>query len=82
MQAIEQFLIQIVSVFMTNWWAAAILGVVILLAAIKKPVELFKMSALVALLVGVLYFMIYLEQSTFSGVSSKQRSLDIERHSK
>lgn len=79
MQEIEQFLLKVVSVFMTTWWAAVILGIVILLAAIKKPKELFKVSALIVLLVGVLYIMIYLEQSTFSGVSSKQRSLEVKR---
>lgn len=79
MQAIEQLLLEIVSFFWSNWWAAAILGVVVIWAVIKKPKELFKVSALIVFLVGALYIFIYLEQSTFSGVSSKQRSLDIER---
>lgn len=82
MQEIEQLLMEIVSLFKTNWWAVVILGLVVVLAAIKKPKELFKVSALIAFLVGVLYFMMYLEQSTISGVSSKQRSMDIERQTK
>lgn len=82
MQEIEQLLMEIVSLFKTNWWAVVILGLVVVLAAIKKPKELFKVSALIAFLVGVLYFMMYLEQSTISGVSSKQRSMDLERRTK
>ncbi len=76
MQAIEQYLIRIFSFFTTNGIAAAILLLVIIIAALKKPRELFKVTALIALLVGVLYVMIYLEQSMFSGVSSSQKSYD------
>jgi len=78
MQTIELFLNRVVTFFMTNWIAAAILCLVIIFAAIKKPKELFKVTALIALLVGVLYVMIYLEQSMFSGVSSSQKSYDEE----
>lgn len=78
MQTIELFLARVVTFFMTNWIAAAILCLVIIFAAIKKPKELFKVTAMVALLVGVLYVMIYLEQSMFSGVSSSQTSYDEE----
>jgi glycerol uptake facilitator-like aquaporin len=78
MQAIEQYLIKIFGFFTTNWVAAALLLLVIIIAAIKKPKELFKVSALIALLIGVLYVMIYLEQSMFSGVSSSQKSYNEE----
>lgn len=76
MQNIEQYLLKILTFFTTNWIAAAVLALVIIIAAVKKPKELFKVTALVALLVGVLYVMIYLEQSMFSGVSSGQKSYD------
>lgn len=78
MQVIEQYLARVVTFFMSNWIAAAVLGLIILIAAVKKPRELFKITALTALLVGVLYVMIYLEQSMFSGVSSSQKSYDEE----
>ena len=78
MQLLEHYLAKAVTFFMTNWIAAAILGLIIVIAAIKKPKELFKVTALVVFLVGVLYVMIYLEQSMFSGVSSSQKSYDEE----
>jgi threonine/homoserine efflux transporter RhtA len=78
MQAIEQYLEMVVSFFLSNWIAAAVLGLIIIVAAIKKPKELFKVTALIALLIGVLYVMIYLEQSMFSGVTSSQKSYDEE----
>lgn len=78
MQAIEQYLIRIFSFFTTNWIAAAMLVLVIIIAGVKKPKELFKVTALIALFVGVLYVMIFLEQSMFSGVSSSQKSYDEE----
>jgi len=73
------FLMQIVYFFMGNWIASAILGAVIVIAAIKKPKELFKVVALLVLMVGVLYVMMFLEKSTFSGVSSKERAMEVER---
>lgn len=76
MQTIEQYLIGIFRFFTSNWVAAAALVLVIIIAALKKPKELFKVTALIALMVGVLYVMIYLEQSMFSGVSSSQKSYD------
>ncbi len=78
MQAIEQYLIKIFTFFTTNWIAAAILAVVIIVAAIKKPKELFKVTALIVFLVGVLYVMIFLEQSMFSGVDSGQKAYNEE----
>jgi threonine/homoserine efflux transporter RhtA len=78
MQAIEQYLEMVVSFFLSNWIAAAVLGLIIIVAAIKKPKELFNVTALIALLIGVLYVMIYLEQSMFSGVTSSQKSYDEE----
>ncbi|MEJ2057549.1 MAG: hypothetical protein P8X39_06900 [Desulfofustis sp.] len=78
MQAIEQYLEMVVSFFLSNWIAAAVLGLIIIVAAIKKPKELFKVTDLIALLIGVLYVMIYLEQSMFSGVTSSQKSYDEE----
>jgi len=79
MERIAQYLIQVVSYFTNNWIALAVLVVVIIIAAIKKPKELFKVFALMVLMVGVLYIMMYLEKTTFSGVSSKERSIDVER---
>ncbi len=78
MQVIEQFMGRAVTFFMTNWIAAAILGLIIIVAALKKPKELFKVTALITFLVGVLYVMIFLEKSMFSGVSSSQKSYDEE----
>jgi len=72
MERIAQYLIQVVSYFTNNWIALAVLVVVIIIAAIKKPKELFKVFALMVLMVGVLYVMMYLEKSTFSGVSSRE----------
>ena len=82
MEAIQNFLLQILTFFTTNWIAAAVLAIVVIIAAIKKPAELFKVILLLIVLLGVLYIMIYLEKSTFSGVSSKERAVDIERQSK
>ena len=79
MENIAQYLFQIVSYLSNNLIALAILVVVVIIAAVKKPKELFKVAALLVFMLGVLYVLIYLEKSTFSGVSSKQRSLDVER---
>ncbi|MBT8334767.1 MAG: hypothetical protein HKP41_18005 [Desulfobacterales bacterium] len=81
METIQNFLLQILTFFTSNWIAAAVLAIVVIIAAIKKPAELFKVILLLVGLLGVLYIMIYLEKSTFSGVSSKQRAVDIERQS-
>ena len=78
MQAIEQILFRIFTFFTTNYIAAGILVLVIIIAAVKKPKELFKVSALIVLFVSVLYIMIYLEKSMFSGVSSKQKATNEE----
>lgn len=79
MEAIAQYLFDIVSFFTNNLIALGILAVIVIIAAVKKPKELFKIVALLGLMVGVLYVMIYLEKSTFSGVSSKEQSLEVER---
>jgi apolipoprotein N-acyltransferase len=79
MENIAQYLFQIVAYFSNNLIALAILVIVVIIAAVKKPKELFKVVALLVLMLGVLYVLIYLEKSTFSGVSSKERSLDVER---
>ncbi|MCG6929215.1 MAG: hypothetical protein LJE64_01560 [Desulfofustis sp.] len=78
MQAIEQFLITVVTFFTSNWIAAAVLAVIVVVAALKKPRELFRVVAFMALLVGVFYVMMYLEQSMFSGVSSGKKAYDEE----
>lgn len=78
MQAVEQFLIKLFTFFTTNYIAAGVLLLIIVIAAIKKPKELFKVSALIVLFVGVLYILIYLEQSMFSGVSSGQKAYNEE----
>ena len=78
MQAVEQYLIRIFTFFTTNYMAAGVLALIIILAAIKKPKELFKVAALITLFVAVLYIMIFLEQSMFSGVSSGQKAYDEE----
>jgi hypothetical protein len=79
MERIAHYLFQLVDYFTSNTIALVILVVVIVIAAVKKPKELFKVAALLVLLTGVLYVMIYLEKSTFSGVSSKERALEVER---
>ncbi len=79
MERIAHYLLQVVDYFTSNTIALVILVVIIVIAALKKPKELFKVTALLVLLTGVLYVMIYLEKSTFSGVSSKERSLEVER---
>jgi len=78
MQAIEQFLIRIFTYFTTNWIAAAILTVIVIIFAVKKPKELFKVTAFIVLIIGVFYIMMYLEQSMFSGVSSGQKAYNEE----
>jgi apolipoprotein N-acyltransferase len=79
MENIAQYLFQIVAYFSNNLIALAILVIFVIIAAVKKPKELFKVVALLVLMLGVLYVLIYLEKSTFSGVSSKERSLEVER---
>lgn len=78
MQAVAQYLTKIFTFFTTNYIAAGVLALIVIVAAIKKPKELFKVTALITLFVGVLYIMIYLEQSMFSGVSSGQKAYDEE----
>lgn len=78
MQAVAQYLTKIFTFFTTNYIAAGVLALIIIVAAIKKPKELFKVTALITLFIGVLYIMIYLEQSMFSGVSSGQKAYDEE----
>ncbi len=82
MQAIESYLLQIVSFFTGNWIAALILAAVIVLLYLKKPKLLFQLVGLIVLAVALLYIMIFLEKSLFSGVSSKERSYDVERQLK
>ncbi|MBE0583933.1 MAG: hypothetical protein IH612_09210 [Desulfofustis sp.] len=82
MQAIENYLLQIVSFFTGNWIAAVLLAVVIVLMYLKKPKFLFQLVGLIVLAVAVLYLMIFLEKSMFSGVSSKERAYDVERQSR
>lgn len=82
MEVVERYLIQLVNFFMNNWIAAAVLGLVVVIAAIKKPKELFKVFALLTFLVGVLYVMIYIEKSMFSGVAIKKEGIDVERRMK
>lgn len=79
MDQIAGFLLQIVTYFSGNWIALAVLALVVIIAAVKKPKLLFQVAALLVLMVGVLYVLIYLEKSTFSGVSSKERALEVER---
>lgn len=78
MQAIEQYLIKIFTFFTTNYIAAGVLALIIIVAAIKKPKELFKVTALITLIVGVFYIMMYLEQSMFSGVSYGEKATDVQ----
>jgi len=78
MHTIELYLIRIVTFFTTNWIAAAILAGVVIVLAIKKPKELFKLTAFIVLVIGVFYIMMFLEQSMFSGVSSGQKSYNEE----
>ncbi len=82
MQAIENYLLQIVSFFMGNWVAALILAAVIVLLYLKKPKLLFQLVGLIVLGVALLYILIFLEKSMFSGVSSKERAYDVERQLK
>lgn len=78
MQAIEQYLIKIFTYFTTNWISAAVLAVIIIIAAVKKPKELFKVTAFIVLVIGVFYVLMYLEQSMFSGVSSSEKAYNEE----
>lgn len=82
MQVIEEYLLNIVYFFSGNWIASGILAVVIIVMAIKKTELLLKVTGGIVLVVGVLYIMIFLEQSMFSGVSSKERSYEVERQLK
>jgi len=82
MQAIESYLLQIVSFFTGNWIAALILAAVIVLLYLKKPKLLFQLVGLIVLAVALLYIMIFLEKSLFSGVTSKERSYEVERQLK
>lgn len=82
MQAIENYLLQIVSFFTGNWVAALILAAVIVLLYLKKPKLLFQLVGLIVLGVALLYILIFLEKSMFSGVSSKERAYDVERQLK
>jgi hypothetical protein len=79
MQIIHQYIVKITIFFTTNYIAAGILALVIIIAAVKKPKELFKAVALIAFAVGVFYIMVYLEKSMFSGVSSGKKAYDVER---
>ncbi len=79
MQIIEAYLLQIVSFFTGNWIAALILAAVIVLLYLKKPKLLFQLVGLIVLAVALLYIMLFLEKSMFSGVSSKERAYDVER---
>ena len=82
MQAIENYLLQIVSFFTGNWIAALIMAAFIVLLYLKKPKLLFQLVGLLLLAVALLYIMLFLEKSMFSGVSSKERAYDVERQTK
>lgn len=79
MQMVEQYFIRIVTFFTTNYIAAGILALVVIIALIKKPKEFFKAVALIVFAVGVFYVMVYLEKSMFSGVSSGKKAYDVEQ---
>jgi len=79
MESIAQYLFQVVSFFSHNLIALGVLVIVVIIAAVKKPKMLFQIIVLLVLMIGVLYVLIYLEKSTFSGVSSKERALEVER---
>jgi hypothetical protein len=81
MQAVEQYLIKIFTFFTTNWIAAAILALIVIVSAIKKPKELFKVTAFIVLLIGLFYVMRYLEQAMFSGVASEEKAYNEELRS-
>ena len=82
MQIIEEYLLNIVYFFSDNWIASGLLAMVVIVMAIKKTQLLLKVAGAIVLAVAVLYIMIFLEQSMFSGVSSKTRSYEVERQSK
>ena len=82
MQAIENYLLQIVSFFTGNWIAALIMAAFIVLLYLKKPKLLFQLVGLLLLAVALLYIMLFLEKSMFSGASSKERAYDLERQTK
>ena len=82
MQAIENYLLQIVSYFTGNWIAALILAGFIVLLYLKKPKLLFQLVGLMLLAVALLYIMLFLEKSMVVGVSSKERAYDVERQIK
>jgi hypothetical protein len=73
---IAQYLMQGINFFLNNWIAAAVLGLVIIIAAIKKPKELFKVITLIGVIVALLYLLIFIEKSMFSGVSSKKEGIE------
>ncbi len=79
MQAIENYLLQIVSFFTGNWIAALILAGSIAVLYLKKPKLLFQLVGLLVLALALLYIMIFLEKSMFVGVSSKERAYDVEQ---
>lgn len=76
MEILAHYLIQGVNFFLNNYIAAAVLGLVILIAALKKPKELFKVIVLIAVMVGLLYLLIFIEKSMFSGVTSKKEGVN------
>lgn len=76
MQTIADYLFEIFNFFTSNWIAAGVLALVVVVAAIKKPKELFKVTALIVLILGVFYTMMFLEKSMFSGVSSGKKAYD------
>lgn len=82
MQAIENFLSNIPYFFINNWIASAVLALVIIFMALKKPEVLFKVIGGIVLVVVVVYIMIFLEKSMFTGVSSKERAFEVERQTK
>lgn len=82
MEAIEKYLLQVYYFFLNNWVAAAVLGVAVIIFALKKPKELFKVVTLIILVIAVLYSMVFLEKSLFSGVSNREQAVDIERKGK
>jgi hypothetical protein len=67
-QAIENYLLQIVSFFTGNWIAALILAGSIAVLYLKKPKLLFQLVGLLVLALALLYIMIFLEKSMFVGV--------------
>lgn len=79
MQVVLDHLNNIFMFFIHNWIAGVVLVVVAVILAYKKTDVLIKIVVGIIAVYAVVYILVFLENSTLSGMSSKERMIEVEK---